>query len=67
MGTLKERIQYEVHFEPKSQEMILVWQVKLKVKIWLLEGWILTTIERTMFPLLTSLNIQGWHLNKWMK
>jgi hypothetical protein len=37
--------------------MLLVWKGKLKVKIWLLEGWSLTTIERIMFPLLISLNL----------
>jgi hypothetical protein len=38
--------------------MFLVWQEKLKVKIQLLEGWPLITIESTMFFLVTSLNLQ---------
>jgi hypothetical protein len=63
LGTLKENIQHVVRLlKPKSLE-----QGKWKTKIWLLEGWPPTTIKSTMFPLLTSLNRQGLHLNKWMK
>jgi hypothetical protein len=46
---------------PNHWRMHLRWQEMLKVKIWLwlLEGPILTSIERTMLLLLKHLNLQG--------
>jgi hypothetical protein len=69
MRTLKESIQHKVHLlEPKSLEHAFIVARKVESKyIWLLKGWLLTTIERTMLSLLTSLILQGLHLSKWMK
>jgi len=47
--------------------MFSMWKGKLKVNIWLLEWWPLKPRESAMFTLLNSLNLQGRHLNKWMK
>jgi hypothetical protein len=53
MGTLKENIQHGVHlFKPMSIEKAFNLERKVEKKIFLLEGWPLITIERTMFPLL---------------
>jgi hypothetical protein len=55
IGTLKDNIQHEVRlWEPKSLENAFRWQEMLKVKIWLwlLEGPLLTSIERIMLLLL---------------
>jgi hypothetical protein len=62
IGTLKDNIQHEVSFgNPNHWRMRSGWREMLKVKIWLwlLEGPLLTSIERIMFLLLNHLNLQG--------
>jgi hypothetical protein len=62
IGTLKDNIQHEVRlWEPKSLENAfkVARNVESKIWLWLLEGPILTSIERTMLLLLKHLNLQG--------
>jgi hypothetical protein len=62
IGTLKDNIQHEVLlWEPKSLENAfkVARNVEKKIWLWLLEGPILTSIERTMLLLLKHLNLQG--------
>ena len=62
IGTLRDNIQHEVRLgNPNHWRMHLGWQEMLKVKIWLwlLEGPLLTSIERIMLLLLKHLNLQG--------
>ena len=62
IGTLNDNIEHEVHlWEPKSLEnsFKVARNVESKTWLWLLEGPILTSIERKMFLLLKHLNLQG--------
>jgi hypothetical protein len=62
IGTLKVTFNMRFAFgNPNHWRMHLGWQEMLKVKIWLwlLEGPILTAIERIMLLLLKHLNLQG--------
>jgi hypothetical protein len=44
-----------------------MWKKELKVKIRLPKRFPPTPTWSAVFPLLTSLNLQGLHLNNWMK